>query len=278
LRAAANAKVDLNTEDKRMKRVQLLHWNAEEAKERAERLRAVGYVVVWEIPGGSAFLRELGKNPPAAVVIDLSRLPSHGRDIALLIRQRKATRHIPLVFVEGDPTKVARIRELLPDAVYTSWEQIGHSLKEAIAHPPAEPVVPQSQFEAYAGKPVSEKLGIKAKSVVGLVGAPEGFEEVLGTLPEGAQLHEQVHRECNLIIWFTRSRAELEEGIERMATLAEGRPLWIAWPKKASRQATDLTQQYVREVGLAAGLVDYKICAIDETWSGLLFTRRKSGK
>jgi hypothetical protein len=62
----------------------------------------------------------------------------------------------------------------------------------------------------------------------------------------------------------------------RMATLAENGPLWIAWPKRASGAATDLTQQRVREIGLAAGLVDYKICSIDETWSGLLFTRRRS--
>ena len=261
-----------------MERVQLIHWNADEAAERAEHLRAAGYAVDYEMVGGSAFLRKLGKNPPGAVVIDLARLPSQGRDIALLLRKRKATRHVPLVFVGGDLAKVARIKELLPDAVYTSWGQIGNSLKEAITNPPADPVVPQSGFEAYAGKPVSEKLGIKANSAVGLVSAPEGFEEVLGELPEGTRLHEQANGECDLTIWFTRSREELEQGIDQMAALAEGGPLWIAWPKKASGETTDLTQQQVREIGLAAGLVDYKICSIDKTWAGLLFTRRKTRK
>jgi hypothetical protein len=63
-----------------------------------------------------------------------------------------------------------------------------------------------------------------------------------------------------------------------MAHFAQGKPLWIAWPKRASGEHTDLTQQQVREVGLAAGLVDYKICSIDETWSGLLLTKRRSEK
>lgn len=258
-----------------MERVQLIHWNADEAKERAERIRTTGYEVEYEMSGGSAFVRELGENPPAAVIIDLSRLPSQGRDIALLIRKRKATRRVPLVFIGGASEKVERIKGLLPDAVYTSWERIGDSLREAIVNPPADPVVPQSQFAAYAGRPVTEKLGIKAESVVGLVAAPEGFIGGLGELPEGAQLREQPNSECDLYIWFARSREELDGGISQMVALAEHGPVWIAWPKSASGMGADLTQQQVREVGLAAGLVDYKICSIDKTWSGLLFTRRK---
>jgi hypothetical protein len=256
-------------------RVQLIHWNADEARERAQRLRAIGYEVDHKISGGPAFLREMGKNAPSAVAIDLARLPSQGRDIALLIRKTKATRDLPLVFIGGVPEKVARIKEFLPDAVYTSWEGIGEALAGAIANPPIDPVTPESQFAAYAGKALSEKLGIGADSVVGLLSAPPDFGETLGDLPEGAQLRERAIGECNLFLWFVRSRAELGEGVRQMVGLAEHGPVWIAWPKKASRMATDLTQQQVREVGLDAGLVDYKICAIDRTWSGLLFTRRK---
>ncbi|MGD8966299.1 MAG: hypothetical protein PVI07_02215 [Anaerolineae bacterium] len=261
-----------------MERVQLIHWNAEEAAERAERLRASGYAVEHELVSGSALIRQLGSNPPTAIVIDLRRLPSQGRDVALLLRRRKATRQIPLVFVGGDPAKVARIEELLPDAIYTSWARIGDALQEAITSPPSDPVVPQSQFAAYAGKPLSEKLGIKENSAVGLVGAPEGFPRTVGELPDGVQLHPQAAEACDPTIWFTRSRDELEQGIARMAHFAQGKPLWIAWPKRASGEHTDLTQQQVREVGLAAGLVDYKICSIDETWSGLLLTKRRSEK
>jgi hypothetical protein len=253
----------------------LIHWNSEEAEERAERIRETGYDVNYQMSGGSTFVRELAANPPAAVVIDLSRLPSQGRDIALLIRKHKATQRVPLVFVEGVLEKVERIKELLPDAVFTSWERIGESLEEAIGNPPLDPVVPQSQFAAYAGRSVIDKLGIKAEAVVGLVAAPERFIEELGELPEGATFREPASNDCDLFIYFVRSREELDGEIGRMVVLAEHGPVWIAWPKKASGMGSDLTQQLVREVGLAAGLVDYKICSIDKIWSGLLFTRRK---
>ena len=258
-----------------MDRVQLIHWNATEAQERAEIIRIAGYEVFYEMSGGPAFVRDLGKHPPAAVVIDLSRLPSQGRDIALLIRKRKATRSVPLVFVGGASEKVERIKEFLPDAVYTSWDRIVESLGEAIQNPLTDPVVPESQFAAYAGRSVTEKLGIKAGSAVGLVAPPEGFAATLGELPEGARLRPQADSECDLFVCFARSRKDLYDRISHMVVLAEHGPLWIAWPKKTSGMGSDLTQQHVRAVGLDAGLVDYKICSIDKTWSGLLFTRRK---
>lgn len=258
-----------------MHRVRYLHWNAKEAQENAERFSAAGFEVDYALPSGPTFLRQLSDDPPAAVVIDLSRIPSQGRDMALAIRQRKATRYVPLVFVQGDPKKVARVKDLLPDAVYTSWEQIGSSLEQAIAHPPDNPVVPESAMAGYSGTPLPKKLGVKQNSIVDLVGAPEGFEETLGELPEGAVLREGASEPYDLTIWFTRSQEELNAGIESMAVRADCGPLWIAWPKKASRVKADLSQQVVRDVGLAAGLVDYKICSIDATWSGLLFTRRK---
>ena len=108
-----------------------------------------------------------------------------------------------------------------------------------------------------------------------LVDAPPGFRDTLGTLPEGVELIEGTGGRCDLTLWFTRSRQDLEDAMGQMVTQAGRGPLWIAWPKKASKLASDLSQQSVRETGLAAGLVDYKICSIDVTWSGLLFTRRK---
>jgi hypothetical protein len=228
------------------------------------------------LPEGPGALRELTRNPPDAVVIDLGRLPGQGRDVGLLLRRRKATRHVPLVFVEGDPEKVARVRTMLPDAVYTTWRRIRGSLKRALAHPPEAPPVPASALAGYSGTPLPRKLGIKAGSVVALAGAPAGFETTLGPLPDGVVLRRQVRGRCDRIIWFTRSRRDLERRIERLsAALAERGGLWIAWPKKASGVATDLTQNIVRRTGLDSGLVDYKICAIDETWSGLLFARRR---
>jgi CheY-like chemotaxis protein len=258
-----------------MQRVRLIHWNAAEAGTRAERLRSAGYVVDWEALD-PASLRRLREDPPSAVVIDLGRLPSHGRDVALGLRKYKPTRCVPLVFVEGAPEKVAGVQELLPDAIYTTWGEIDTSLRQAIAHPPAEPVVPRSSLDGYVGRPLPIKLGIKAKTVVALAGAPEGFEETLGELPDGVLLHRQTAGQCDLILWFVRSGEHLDRGMVQMAALAQHAPLWIAWPKKASGVVTDLSQQRVRATGLAAGLVDYKVCSIDATWSALLFTQRKA--
>ncbi len=257
-----------------MKRVRLVHWNEVEGKERAKRLRGAGYEVVYEAMTPEV-LKKLRNDPPVAVVIDLTRLPSHGRDVGVGLRYSKSTRHVPLVFVDGDPAKVARIKELLPDAVYTGWRGIRGALKQAIAHPPANPVVPRSGLGAYSGTPLVKKLGIKTGARVALIGAPGGFEKTLGALPEGVTLLKQARGRPDLTIWFAKSRRELERRIERMAAMAATGGLWIAWRKKASGTASDLSGDVVRRRGLGAGLVDFKVCAIDDTWSGLLFTRRK---
>jgi hypothetical protein len=195
--------------------------------------------------------------------------------MALGLRKHKATRHVPLVFVGGDPKKVARVRELLPDAAYTTWDAIEAALSDAIAHPPEDPVVPKSTFDAYAGTPLPKKLGIKANSIVTLLNAPEGFEDTLGELPDGAVLRRREPDPHGVNLWFVRCRQELEDQIEEMGAFAKGGGLWIAWPKKASGVTSDLSQTVVRRTGLDSGLVDFKICSIDATWSGLRFSHRK---
>ncbi len=257
------------------KRIRLIHWKAEEARERAAKLAEAGYQVVFKALEPPE-LKAIKRNPPDAMVIDLSRLPSHGRDWALFLRKQKATRHIPLVFAGGDPEKVSRIRELVPDAVYTSWSRIRGSVKEALANPPRHPVVPESTLAGYSGTPLPKKLGIKPGSVVLLAGAPEDFPATLGKLPAGAVLHREARRRSDLIIWFVKSRKTLQGRIRRMGDLAGAGGLWIAWPKGSSGEKTDLNQMIARKIGLAAGLVDYKICSIDATWSGLRFTKKKS--
>ncbi len=259
-----------------MRRVRLIHWNAGEAVERAERLHAAGYRVESE-PLTPAVLRALRADPPDAIVIDLSRLPAQGRDLGVALRRSKSTRCVPLVFVGGARAKVASVGQHLPDAAYGDWRGIRSTLRRAIAHPPTDPVTPASALAAYSGTPLPKKLGIKPDSVVALVGAPEGFEELLGELPEGVTLRPRAQGRCDLIVWFAASRRELERRVARLGSVAGAGGLWIAWPKKASGVVTDLSERVVREAGLAAGLVDYKIAAIDETWSGLRFARRKRG-
>jgi hypothetical protein len=261
-----------------MRRVCLVHWKAEEAEEKIAKLRAAGYEVDYGETDQAA-LRVWRNNPPAAFVIDLSRLPSQGRDVAMALRGYKNTRHTPLIFVEGEPEKVERIKVHLPDAVYTSWGRIRGALKAAIAKPLASPIVPASNLAGYSGAPLPKKLGVKPNSIVALVGPPKDFEQTLGELPEGVRLKKRADRACELIVWFVRMRAELYDRIKEMAELtgdAGAGGLWIAWPKRASGVASDMTETVVRETGLAYGLVDYKVCAIDATWSGLKFAKRKA--
>ncbi len=106
---------------KKNSRVLLVHWNAEEAAERIERLRKAGYETDFHADQDGAGFRAIRDAPPNAFVIDLSRVPSHGRDLGVWLRQQKPTRAVPLVFVGGDPDKVARVKKLLPDATYTEW-------------------------------------------------------------------------------------------------------------------------------------------------------------
>jgi len=263
---------------KNMSRIQLIHWNATEAKERAKRIKAAGYEVGYEVPNGMVFFRKLRDDLPRVIVIDLTRMPMQGRDSALAIRYNKTTRRIPIVFVDGEAEKVERVKEKIPDAVYTKWSQIKNALKQAIAHPPQEPVVPKSLLDGYSGQPLFKKLGIKPNSTVALVDAPADFKKTLGNLLDGVKLREQARGRCNVMLWFIRSPKDLRDCVEKMSIRDDFGSLWMVWPKKSSGTKTDLTQQIVREAGLAAGLVDYKICAIDATWSGLLFTRRKAKK
>jgi hypothetical protein len=122
----------------------------------------------------------------------------------------------------------------------------------------------------YSGTPLATKLGIKQDQRLAFPGAPEGFQELLGELPPGARVRGRVRGPLEVIVFFTKSRAELERrlpALRRAMTPAAG--LWIAWPKRASGVETDMTEDVARELGLANRLVDNKVCAIDETWSGL---------
>jgi len=259
-----------------MNDVCLLHWNEAEAAERLERLRAVGFDAYHSTLAGPPLMHQLRENPPSAIVIDLTRLPSHGREVGAALRAAKSTRFIPLVFVDGEAEKVARVRTLLPDAVYTAWDEIGPALQTALAQPLSNPVAVASSMDAYAGQVLPKKLGLKSGMRIALVDAPPGFIKQLDPIPEGVQFKDDFVEGCEMAIWFVRSQSDLAQAAQAASGMSTLQSLWFAWPKKASGMATDLTQQVVREAGLANYWVDYKICSIDQTWSGLLFARRKS--
>ncbi len=129
----------------------------------------------------------------------------------------------------------------------------------------------------YSGTPLPQKLGIKPGHRVALVGAPDDFPKLLGELPAGASLRAAPGgaEPFDVIVYFVDSHTRLSADFAKLAhRLAPAGGLWVAWPKKASGVATDLTEDRVREVGLEGGLVDNKVCAVDATWSGLRFVFR----
>jgi hypothetical protein len=127
----------------------------------------------------------------------------------------------------------------------------------------------------YSNRALSDKLGIKPGTRIVALNAPAAYPSLLGTLPAGATLHSRLPSSSGFIHRFARRRDELTADFPRLArALADDGTLWISWPKQASGVATDLSEDVVREIGLAEGLVDVKVCAVDEVWSGLKFVRR----
>ncbi|MEQ8766362.1 MAG: DUF3052 domain-containing protein [Planctomycetota bacterium] len=131
----------------------------------------------------------------------------------------------------------------------------------------------------YSGTPLAKKLGVKEGGRVVLLGAPGGFEETLEPLPPGVQVMRRAVGAIDVAVLFVKRGADLQKRFEKVAALlTPAGGLWIAWPKKSSGVATDLSFELVQSVGLAAGLVDNKVCAIDDVWSGLRFVRRKADR
>ena len=237
------------------------------AVSRAEGLEAAAYPVL----GPSAF-REIRANPPDAILIDLSELPSYGRAMAVLLRERKSTRKIPLVFLKGDPEKIARVREVLPDAVFATWPRVAPAIEQAIEGAPQEQPAPQA---------VRRCPGAKAAHLRRLRGgaaeAPANIRRILGPLPKGVRLAGEG--------WRRRSDSALQsdrpphwgEGFRCWRReMRRGRTLWVCWPKRTSSEPCDLTLTSIREMASPYNLVDSKICAMDETWSATAISRRRS--
>jgi hypothetical protein len=129
----------------------------------------------------------------------------------------------------------------------------------------------------YSGTPLVRKLGIGEGDAVALRSAPPGFEAVLGELPEGARIKRRATAPVDVVVAFFAARAKLGAACERLgATIYPDGALWVAWPKRSSGVPTDVTEDVVREVALPLSLVDNKVCAIDDTWSGLRLVHRLS--
>lgn len=289
-----------------MAKLRLIHWNATEARPRIAALRRAGHTVLHEAEMGAGVFTRWKAEQPDALVIDLTRLPSHGREVAVGFRAAKATRQIPLVFVEGAADKVAALRTLLPDASYTTWAKAEAAIRAALNTPgkAAAPVTPAAMMDRYAGRTLAQKLGLGEKMRVLLLDAPRDAERLLAPLPAGvitenASLAElRAPQPWDLAVCFLRNAEEFQSGLRQIRQLAvqaaelglksghakggkskgcksKTGKLWLAWPKRTSPLFVDLTENSIREAILALGLVDYKVCAISPVWSGLAVALKK---
>ena len=127
----------------------------------------------------------------------------------------------------------------------------------------------------YSGTPLARKLGIKPGSAIFVVAPPGHYDELLAPLPEGVKRVRKIDA-ADVAHFFETSRARMQKDLRAaVPRMQQDAAIWISWPKKAAKVATDITEDTVREVALPLGLVDIKVCAVDETWSGLKLVIRK---
>lgn len=262
-----------------MTRVVLIHWRHDEAAPRVDALRALGHDI--ELPDlaqgkDKDAWRALRERPPDVIIIDLTRLPSHGKATAMALRSQKATRAVPLVFAGGAPEKVTGVRAILPDATYAEWARIAPALRLAARARMKSPIVPVST-SGYSGTPLVKKLGLRAGSRLRLIGAPVGFQALLKELPKDVKIVTKGSGESEMTILFVRTIADLTRRLDgAIAGLVDGGRLWIAWRKQSASGGRGCSMHEVRRAGMDAGWVDFKVCAIDAEWSGLAFSRSKT--
>lgn len=128
----------------------------------------------------------------------------------------------------------------------------------------------------YSGTPLPKKLGIKPGSKVLLVGAPPRYRELLTGLPDGVEFVPRLSKATDVVHLFSTRRADLTKRLSSIREAMRGDAvLWVSWPKKSAGMDTDLTEDVIRDVALPLGLVDVKVCAIDDRWSGLKLVVRK---
>lgn len=128
----------------------------------------------------------------------------------------------------------------------------------------------------YSGTPLAKKLGFKPGLRVAAVGAPANYAKLVAPLPTGVELGARVGKNTDIVHLFTTSKAELAKKLESwLQLLGPDAAIWVSWPKKTAKVPTDITEDTIRAVALPMGLVDIKVCAVDETWSGLKLMLRQ---
>ncbi|MCA9285334.1 MAG: DUF3052 family protein [Phycisphaerales bacterium] len=256
-----------------MARVLYIHWHESEAVARARPLVRAGHDV--RICGSVREGSGLAKEPTDVLVVSLDRLPAHGREVAAWWWQAKKRQHIPIVFEGGKEEKVLAIRDLMPTAVFCGTGEIAGAVQQVLRHPPPPPA-----GKPPTGNPVSQplvvKLGIKPGMRVCLLGAPRGYVKALD-LPKGTNTSSRLVKDPDLVQVFATDLTALRR---RFLTIRKAignhGAVWVSWPKQTSGVDTDINANLVRELAFGHGLVDNKICAVDETWSAMRLAPRRA--
>jgi hypothetical protein len=269
----------------RKKTLRLICWNEVDAAARAIILRRAGYRVIAdppENPGGMVrYFRELAVH---AVVIDLDRLPSHGRELGLSLRASKSTSHLRLIFAGGLPAKIELIRAAIPDATFIPWNNgVAAAIEHATAQPDQARLPSRELPKDTSPGSLERKLDIKppAHFVIVSVNRSDSawLDELLTSIPEGVIRQRRIDAVTTLALFPVATRCDLMRAFEQARSALQPKTsLWIVHPKQTSPLAADFNQDDVREAGLAHGFVDYKVCAVDKDWSALKFARRGATK
>ena len=128
----------------------------------------------------------------------------------------------------------------------------------------------------YSGRPLAAKLGIEEGASVAVIGAPSSYPQLIAPLPMGAKIVKKVPKEASFVHVFATEREDLARHLSQLRkSIAQNGVVWVSWPKKSAKVETDITEDVIREVALPMGFVDVKVCAVDETWSGLKLMIRR---
>jgi hypothetical protein len=257
-----------------MKTIKLLSWHDDIRMKAASLKRPDVRIDAAPLISTSGVVGELAHLNPAALVFDLDKLPSKSREIALVLRFSKSARHIPFLFAGGLPEKMECIRSENPDAAYATWPEAPKALAALLKHPPPTPAIAPPRD--LSTTPLLKKLGVGEDMQVALIAAPDGFEELLGDIPESTTFLTRITAKTNLALCFIRSIEDLAATLGLLTLrLPKQASVWIVHPKRTPRHRVDFNQNDVREAALATGLVDYKVCSIDADWSALKFAHRR---
>lgn len=205
-----------------MLRVSIVSWNLPDSLA----FLAAHFTVETCESFGPAALRASRENPPDVFVVDLSRRPSHGREVAGALRQSPKTRHVPLVFYGCDPVKLPPIQTVFPDSPFVSADDQALLIKTVrSARPLAAPVIPKAMMDRYAGRTAAQKLGLSATATVTLIDPPAGIERILGDKAA------YVERDGTVTLCFAHSADGLRSGLSSLRDCASKSKCWLLWRK-----------------------------------------------